>query len=84
MRGLVSNNDLTTHQLSALIDGLLAVQARRDHASAPDHADPSRGSTRCPVVELMAVIATKRGLGHGMGAAPIGGDCAPEWLVIGP
>lgn len=34
-------NDLTTQQLSALIDRLQAVQARRGHEPAPDQIDPS-------------------------------------------
>lgn len=38
---LASFNDLSTDQLSELIDRLLALQARREQASAPDRAEHS-------------------------------------------
>lgn len=36
--GLASFNDITSAQLSELIDRLLALQTRQEHESAPDHA----------------------------------------------
>lgn len=37
--GVASCNDLAAQQLTELIHRLLALQGRRAHASAPDHAE---------------------------------------------
>lgn len=46
--GLASFNDLTTAQLSDLIDRSLAVQARREHKSTTDDADQLCRLTKAP------------------------------------
>jgi hypothetical protein len=43
--GVASFNDLTTQQLSELIDRLLALQARREHTSVLNHTEHSRGAS---------------------------------------